>query len=104
MEERKIENPWAVYEWYAGSFGIGKIIQESSNSVWIEYCEGQQYPPACWDSKWVKRFDSPAKSISYFLVHQLKNSEESYNEKEAINLFLRNFPNERKNIAGIVKN
>lgn len=38
--------------------------------MYIQYCEGQHYPPECWDSKWVKRFDHSTEAINYFFEHQ----------------------------------
>jgi len=103
MEESEIKKPWAVYGWDGGSMGIGKIKRESPNGLWIEYCEGQEYFPECWDLKWVHQFNSPIKAMAYFLVHQIKNCEKEYNKRRTIMMFLNNFPSERKNIKNIEK-
>jgi len=100
--EKEIEKPWAIYGWYPSSMYIGKIIKELSGSVWIEYSEGQEFIPQCWDSKKIIRFDKSFKSVAYFLAHQTKNCEERYNKKSAIKLFLRNFPSEKRNIERAV--
>jgi hypothetical protein len=94
----EIQKPWAVYGWYTGSWDIGKVTSESENSLYIQYCEGQHYLPECWDFKWVKVFDDPLKAIAYFLVHKNKLEEGSNNKEKVVKTFLRNFPNERKNI------
>ena len=95
---KEIKKPWAV-------FGIpcdfGKIVEDSKNSCYIQYCEGQMYPPACWDSKWVKKFDNPLEAINYFLNHNL--DQDYYDSREkVIGKFLFDFPSERKTLKKLL--
>lgn len=92
--EKPIEKPWAVYGWSLGSWGIGKIVNRG-HTLDIQYCEGQHYPPECWDPKWVKRFDNPVKAMAYFKVHV---HDSYYTKEEIIESFLRNFPSEETNL------
>ena len=39
--QNQIEKPWAVYGWFLGPWGIGKVVYEEENSLSIKYCEGQ---------------------------------------------------------------
>jgi hypothetical protein len=86
MEKQWVYSPYFVT-------GIGKVIGEISGSSLIKNSEKEQYLPECWNDKVLTKFDSPIKAMAYFLVHQ-----NYYNKKEIVNLFLRNFPSERKNI------
>jgi len=90
----RIEKPWAVYGWFMGSWGIGKIVNRG-HTLDIQYCEGQHYPPECWDPKWVKRFDNPVKAMAYFKVHV---HDSYYTKEKIIESFLRNFPSEETNL------
>ncbi len=91
----KIEKPWAVYGWWGGSWGIGKIIVERKNSVDIKYHEVQFYPAECWDTKWVERFDDPVRAMAYFKIY----NREDYSKGEILERFLTSFPEERMSLA-----
>lgn len=91
--ENKIKKPWAVYGWFLGSMGIGKVVRESKDSVKILYHEEQQYPPECWDSDWVQRFENPIQAMKYYLEKRI-NYESPLTPKEEIENFLNSFPSE----------
>jgi hypothetical protein len=102
QNSKKIEKPWAVYGWYLGSWGIGKVVEEKhSNCCEIQYCEGQMYPPELWDSKWVNRFQNPLESINYFLEHN-SNKDHYYKKEIIIQEFLSHFPSEKKNLKKLL--
>ncbi len=96
QNSKEIEKPWAVFGRFFDNFG--KIVEDSKNSCYIQYCEGQMYPPELWDSNRVKKFDNPLESINYFFEH---NSDYE-NKKKVIEIFLRNFPSERKNLKKLL--
>jgi hypothetical protein len=92
-----IEKPWAVFGIFFDNFG--KIVEDSKNSCYIQYCEGQMYPPGLWDSKWVKKFDNSLELINYLFEHASKYN----NSKEnLIQEFLSDFPSERKNLKKLI--
>jgi len=102
-----IEKPWAVYGWFLGSMGIGKITKEFQKSLFIKYAEEQMYPPECWNSKWAQRFDNPLSAINYFLEHpnyseKFNRSDPDYLLKTLVKSFLSNFPSETKNIETLL--
>jgi hypothetical protein len=75
MEEvkKEIEKHWCVYSRFLGGAlpsNFGKIVYDSKISVDILYSEGQQYPPQCWDSKYVKRFDSLEEAVEHYINHR----------------------------------
>ena len=96
-ENTEIEKPWAVYSFGMGSSGIGKVIKED----WLEilYSEDQKFFPQIWDSDYVQRFDSPIKAMAYFLVHQNPLLERLYTKRQVIDIFLRDFPSQRKDLS-----
>jgi hypothetical protein len=89
----EISKPWAVYGWFLGPWGIGKVIRDSPGSLDIRYSEGQLYPAELWDAKWVRKFDSPIKAIAYYLV---KNPGQT--REEILKEFLQNFPSQESKL------
>ncbi|VVB83508.1 Uncharacterised protein [uncultured archaeon] len=98
-EKTQIENPWGVYGWFLGSGDIGKIVEDSKCSCYIQYCEGQRYPAECWDSEWVHKFDNPLKAIEYFLLH----NHDGFSKEQVIEHFLRDFPSEKKTLKRLLE-
>ncbi|MDD5012353.1 MAG: hypothetical protein PHQ66_01765 [Candidatus Nanoarchaeia archaeon] len=91
--ENEIEKPWAVYGWFLGSMGIGKITRESESAVDILYHERQQYSPNCWNSKWVQRFETPVQAMKHYLETRIV-TDDPFTHKEEIEIFLNSFPSE----------
>lgn len=87
-----IEKTWAVYGWYLGSWNIGKILRYNGTSPQIQYSEGQEYPLASWDPKWIKSFKSFNEAVDYFIVHQTGIYEEIYSRKSIFKELSRHFP------------
>lgn len=64
-----MEKQWCVYgQMFA--WGIGKIVKESTNSLYIQYTEGQFYSPECWDPNYVKRFDTLEEAMDEYLKYK----------------------------------
>lgn len=90
MKKRKpsiIQKPWAVYCEDLFPVGIGLIVEDRGSVVNILYCECQQYPPECWDSHFVRRFDTSEQAIKFYLERR-----DDYTEEGLIRLIKRDFP------------
>lgn len=57
-EEKKIENPWCLYGGTVGWRGVGKIIEENKNDLFIVYSEKdlEKNEWHSWVPEYVKRF------------------------------------------------
>ncbi len=87
-----IEKPWAVYGWYLGSWNIGRILKYNVDSPQIQYSEGQMYPLASWDPKWVTTFKSLNEAVDHFIIHQTGIYEEIYSKEKILKELSRYFP------------
>ena len=93
-----MENEWAVYGGWCSSIGVGKVVQEDKSSVFIQYCETQQYPPECWDVGYVKRFSNSIDAIKECSKASMFSDD---SEKELLRVFLINFPSQIKSLEKI---
>ena len=64
-ELKQIQKPWAVYG--VISKFIGRIVEENSSSVGIQYREGQLFSLRHWDSDY-DRFDTSEKLLIIFYL------------------------------------
>ena len=95
--ENSIQKPWAVIlsapDHHAFSFGrILPGFPEGMALVKKSYSRNAE--PM--DLYYLDVFNHPIKAIAYFRVHQ--DPSRKYTQKEAIELFLRSFPHEKKNL------
>jgi len=97
MKKEKISKPWAVYLSNFGPIGIGKIIEESKGSCYIQYSQNN-HDPACWDPEWVKKFKTSKVAIDYFL-----NKNAQYSKRELKEIFLSNFPTKKKKLEKMLE-
>jgi hypothetical protein len=70
-EKKEIEKPWCTYSSGLGLSGFGKIVRDEKTSVNIKYSERQLYPPECWDSVYVTRFDTLDEAVEYYIKNRL---------------------------------
>jgi hypothetical protein len=96
-----MEKEWAVYGAWNGAWGVGKIERElPAGELEIKYCERQQYPSECWDSKWIKRFENPLDAVKeYAETGSFSDFVSCFPKRrldEALRLFRSNFPSQRK--------
>jgi hypothetical protein len=102
MAEEKpqvIEKPWAVYGWFLGAWDLGRIVEESEdskNTVLIQYWDEQTDSPACWKSKFVKRFDTSSEAINYLFENQSLGLDSVDTKEEIFRRVLYRFPTAMK--------
>jgi len=60
----RVKKPWAAFGLFKTS--MGKIMRDNGGSLEILCIEGQYYPWELWDSKYVKRFDTP-EELAYYI-------------------------------------
>ncbi len=92
----KIEESWAVYGWFSGAWGIGKIIEDSKNTCYIRYWD--KHLPECWDSSWVHKFKTSLEAINYFWENYNEDERYFVSKEKVIEDFIYDFPEERKNL------
>jgi len=97
MKKRKISKPWAVYGGVFGPRGIGLIVDQDKNYLYIQNSENQRFTAQCFGREDIFRFNTPKLAINYFL----KNSNQ-YSKKELKKIFLKNFPTQKKRLEKIL--
>ena len=83
-DSKPIQKPWAVYG--VISKFIGRIVEENSSSVGIQYREGQLFSLRYWDSNY-DRFDTSKEAINYLL-----STSKEYYKKSLTENVMEDFP------------
>ncbi|MEI6731648.1 MAG: hypothetical protein WCK90_03115 [archaeon] len=85
----EIKEPWCVYGFHPN--GIGKVVLDSPpTSVEILYNEKQKFPPQLWDTKYIRRFETPTSALEYLANYLSRPLEELRSDLEF------NFPSIKK--------
>jgi len=96
-ENKKIiEKPWAVYGWKSGSYGIGKVVQDFNNALWIKDFDEDDL--TCWEPKWVKTFKTSGEAARYFFENQVP-CEVQFSKSDITKCLFANFPKALKQEA-----
>jgi hypothetical protein len=95
---RNEKQEWCVYGkmWL---WGYGRVTGESKNgsTLWVQYSEGQTYPPCAWDAQHVTRFDTLREAANYYYEHSL----DPYQSVEKD--MRQQFPTQAKEELGVMK-
>jgi hypothetical protein len=83
-QTKQISKPWVVYG--VISKFIGRVVEEDSSSVGIQYREGQLFSLRHWNSDY-DRFETSDEAIDYLIS---KNGE--YSRRRLIEILLEDFP------------
>lgn len=89
MTGKKIEKEWCTYGGGVGCWGFGRIVREPpGGSLYIQYIEGQFYPPECWDPdpRYVKRFETLEEAAEVYGRYK------EYSKERIQRLMRENFP------------
>ena len=67
--------PWAVCQ-DMFPLAIGLVVEDRGTHLYLLYSENQKYPAECWDSKYVRRFDTPKQATDFYVVRSNETKEE----------------------------
>lgn len=83
-----INKPWCLYGGAVGWRGIGKIVSETKNCVWVKYTQNSDV--CAWGHDYVKRFSTLAEAAEEFARYKGKKF------SRVLERMLDDFPEEAK--------